>query len=259
MGGTSKNLKRMARQKGIIKITGTVGGLNFYIAKGEAFVRQAGGGFNGDAIRTKESMRRVRENATEFGAASMALKQFRRSLLPVFSPPKYRPLQTRLMGLFMELKVLDGISTPGNRRVAQGLTTLKGKQLLKDFVFLPDCMALNYIASRAQFDWETQTLHFAAMDLRNETFITGSSHLALSFMVIDFDFETLTYTSQVSETVMLGKDEVAAFSLDVAEVVPPQHTGIVALGLRFCEVLGEEVYPARGISGLGCRVVEVIS
>ncbi len=95
------------------------------------------------------------------------------------------------------------------------------------------------------------------MDLSAVPFIKGSTHVTLSLIIIDFDFEALVYTFQTSDTVLLGHDAVDAFSLTPATVVAPLHTGIVALGLLFCEVFGEEVYPMKGISGLGCVVLEV--
>jgi len=246
----------MARQNGIINISGTIGDLNFYITKGKGYVREAGGGFNGDAIRTKDSMVRVRENATEFGAVSKALKQFRRSLLPVFNPPKSKDLHQRLMHLFTQLRDVDNISVRGERRVAKGILTAKGKHLLKHFVYLPN-KALDFIVSHAGFDWASQTLSLTPMDLRTVKFIKGSTHVALRVIVIDFDFETLTYTSQTSETVLLARESVAAISLVPNLVVAPQHTGIVAIGLQYCEMFGDEVYPSKGVSGLGCRVLEV--
>jgi hypothetical protein len=36
----------MAEQKGLIKLTGTVGEFNFYFRKGKPVARKAGGGFN---------------------------------------------------------------------------------------------------------------------------------------------------------------------------------------------------------------------
>ena len=247
----------MAKQKGVIKISGTVEGLNFYFSKGKAYVRAAGGGFNGDAIRTKANMVRVRENSTEFGAASKALKQFRRALRPVFNPPKHRALHVRLMRLFAQLKDLDPVSERGERGVLHGIGTAKGRQLLTHFMLLPDCRVLDAIAMHGQFDWASQTLTFNAMDFSGLRFPKGATHAALSLIVVDFDFEHLTYTSQISETILLNHGPVAPFTLTPETVVAPQHTGIVALGLRFCEVLEDEVYPAKGISGLGCVVLEI--
>jgi hypothetical protein len=245
----------MARQKGITTLSGTLGDLNFFVAKGKGYVRIAGGGFNGDAIKTKDSMVRVRENYTEFGAASTTLKQFRRSLLPVFQPPKSKDLHERLMRLFMQLKDLDGISVRGKRRVGNGLLTAKGKHLLKHFAFLPT-KVLDYIVSKGSYDSVNQTLSFTPMDLSKVKFIKGSTHIALRLIVIDFNFEALTYTHYISDTVLLGREQIEAFSLAPATVVAPEHTRIVALGLQFCEVFGEEVYPMKGLSGLGCQVID---
>ena len=60
----------MAKQKGILPFVGTLGGLNFYYLHGKPIVRQAGGGFNAKDIKNKPSMRRVRENSSEFGHCS---------------------------------------------------------------------------------------------------------------------------------------------------------------------------------------------
>jgi hypothetical protein len=94
------------------------------------------------------------------------------------------------------------------------------------------------------------------MDLSKVKFIKGSTHIALRLIVIDFNFEALTYTHYISDTVLLGREQIEAFSLAPATVVAPEHTRIVALGLQFCEVFGEEVYPMKGLSGLGCQVID---
>jgi hypothetical protein len=245
----------MARQKGITTLSGTLGDLNFFVAKGKGYARIAGGGFNGDAIKTKDSMVRVRENYTEFGAASTTLKQFRRALLPVFHPSKSKDLHERLMRLFMQLKDLDAVSVRGKRRVGKGLLTAKGKHLLNNFVFLPT-KALEFIVSQGVYDPGSQTLSFSSMDLSKLSFIKGSTHIALRLIVIDFDFETLSYTHQVSDTVLLGREIIEVFSLTHYTVVASEHARIVALGLQFCEVFGAEVYPMKGLSGLGCKVID---
>ena len=71
----------MAKQKGIIPLVGTIGGVNFYYLNGQPIARRAGGGFNGKAIKTKASMHRVRENASEFGHCSKVNKVFRHALV----------------------------------------------------------------------------------------------------------------------------------------------------------------------------------
>src|SRR5690554_7083672 len=109
----------MARQRGLFKISGTIGDLNFFIMEGKGFVRKAGGGFNGEAIRTQDNMKPVRDNSTEFGHCSRTKGKFRRALLPFFGGLKGKQIHSRLMTLFTKLKSLDLISRSEERRVGK--------------------------------------------------------------------------------------------------------------------------------------------
>jgi len=75
----------MAKQKGMIPLVGTIGGINFYYLNGKPVARAAGGGFNGKAIKTKSRMQRVLENASEFGHCSKVNKAFRMALRPFYA------------------------------------------------------------------------------------------------------------------------------------------------------------------------------
>jgi hypothetical protein len=127
----------MAKQKGVISLIGTLQNLNFYIRKGVPTVRSAGGGFNGNAIKTKPNMVRVRENASEFGMVSKAKKAFRLGLQPFLKDISDVTLHGWLMRLFQEIKCLDAVSVRGQRRFSLGLATAEGKQLLKSFLITP--------------------------------------------------------------------------------------------------------------------------
>jgi len=63
----------MARQKGIVKLDGTLGGLNFYTRIGEPLARASGGGFTTDSMKRSVLMR---GNTSEMGLASTANKVF---------------------------------------------------------------------------------------------------------------------------------------------------------------------------------------
>lgn len=78
------NCSIVAKQTGIIPLVGALNGINFYYLNGKAIARKAGGGFNGKAIKTKVSMQRVRENASEFGLCSDVNKAFRTALMPFY-------------------------------------------------------------------------------------------------------------------------------------------------------------------------------
>ena len=249
----------MARQKGLFKVTGTLGGVNFYVVKGVGYARKAGGGFNGKAIKTKASMHRVRENASEFGHCSNVKKAFRIALLPLFNPPKSSELHRRMMGLFTLLKDLDPVSLRGQRRVAQGMTTAKGKQLLLDFVFVPECPAPTFILSHSHFDWNTQTLTINPMDLKPLKFPKGATHLKLTLGVLDFDFVDLTHRLHCSPNLFLEKGSITGLlNLQPDGIETPTTNGLALLGVQFVKVLNGEVYGLKPMGAYGCQLISLL-
>ena len=72
----------MARQKGLIKLVGTIDGINFYVRKGTPVARKAGGGFTSERVKHSPALVRTRENSREFGHVSKFKKLFRMGLFP---------------------------------------------------------------------------------------------------------------------------------------------------------------------------------
>jgi hypothetical protein len=58
----------MARQKGIIKLEGTIGDVSFYKSK-DGYLAREKGGVDGDRIKNDPAFQRTRENGSEFGRA----------------------------------------------------------------------------------------------------------------------------------------------------------------------------------------------
>ena len=74
--------------------------------------------------------------------------------------------------------------------------------------------------------------------------------------ILDFDFDTLTHTLQLSPTAYLEQNRaVAGFTLQPDVVVPPQHSGFAVLGLQFVEIVEGEVYELNAMKALGCALV----
>src|SRR5690606_2371203 len=129
----------MALQKGIIKIVGTIGDVNFYDDKLEgALARRAGGGFDGYTIRTSPRMVRVRVNSSEFGKCIMVDKHFRLALIAFFLGIKTNAFHSDLMSLVMDLKALDLGSARGELHVSYDIQFANGRQQLKRNIFIPE-------------------------------------------------------------------------------------------------------------------------
>ena len=61
----------MAKQKGIIKLTGKIGDLSFYKSK-DGYLAREKGGVDGERIKNDPAFARTRENGSEFGLAATA-------------------------------------------------------------------------------------------------------------------------------------------------------------------------------------------
>ena len=246
----------MAKQKGLIKLTGTIGGVNFYFAKNEALAREAGGGFNSDAIKTKPSMQRVRENASEFGHCSKVKKQYLRAFLPFLYRHKDGSLHSRMMTLFTKLKDLDGVSVRGERRVVNGLETMKGQRLLRQFEFTPKHPFISYLRGRCRYDAGTQTMTVSDFLASHKDAPKTATHIGVMMGVLDFDFNTLKADLRLSSTHFIPLNTTASFSLQPDVVAPISYYGVVILGVRYYEIFerpdaADEIYPMGGV-GVSC-------
>ena len=248
----------MARQKGIIKIVGTIGDVNFYDDKVEgALARRAGGGFDGYTIRTSPRMVRVRENSSEFGACSMVKKQFRLALMPFFLGIKTKAFHSDFMSLFMGIKALDLVSARGERRVSYGIQTAKGRQLLKRHHFIPEQELVVNFCEHATFNWTLQK--FVVSNFNPSLFKSPktATHIGVTLGVLDFDFEGLSGTLSTSPVQFLEVGAgVSSFSLMPQQVLVPEHVGLVVLNLRYYEQIEDEMYPFR--SPLGVKILDVL-
>ena len=109
----------MAKQKGIIKLEGTLGDITFvktqdgYLAKEKTSV-------NANRIASDPAFIRTRENASEFGRAGKAVKVFRIAIRTLLQTAKDRRTSSRLLKEMMRVIKADATSTRGLRNVVDG-------------------------------------------------------------------------------------------------------------------------------------------
>lgn len=119
----------MAKQIGIIKLQGTLGGLTFYQSNGRDIVRTLGT-IDKKRIEKDPNFRRRRENMSEFGAASMVGKEVRQRFKAILKNVKGVTISGRLTGTLRRMIAL-GSGASGQRN----LEIVKNKILLKNFEF----------------------------------------------------------------------------------------------------------------------------
>ncbi|MBY0487809.1 MAG: hypothetical protein K2P85_11575 [Flavobacteriaceae bacterium] len=245
----------MAKQEGLIRLRGTIDGVNFYFRKGKPTARKAGGGFNAAAIKNSATMVRVRENNTEFGHCSQVKKAFSAVLLFHFANRKDVTLHSRLMQLFIAIKACDLISERGKRTVNLGLQTAAGQHLLTSFAFT----AMSFPDLPLVFSSTTLELTLPSFSFKEFRFPVGATHLELFFGVAHLNLDTKTATLSKSGAVLLAKGAVVD-SFTLMPNVLPNAGGfrLPVLFYSYVQELNGVVYPLHDSKSFGLRVLDVL-
>lgn len=248
----------MAKQIGLIRLKGTIGDTNFYSTpNGGDLARSAGGGFKSNDIKKKDSMARVRENASEFGTCSKIKKAFRISLAPFLCVRKDGLLHGRMMTLFTMIKSMDRVSLRGKRTVGNGLATPLGLDLLRNFEFTPACNVIDTLGASVNYDFATRSCAITNFDVRHVSFPSGATHMALSLGLLHFDFNALNYKLKMSAPFYIDKTyDENSFELSVEE---PEIAGmhIAVLGLKFYQEVKGTYYLFKSANAVGVEVLGV--
>ena len=107
----------MARQRGPLKVQGTLGDINFYKSQDGYLVREKGG-VDGKRIKKDPVFQRTRENGTEFGRAGCAGKLLRTAVRPLILNADNRVV-SRLHQQMMKVIQADLTSARGMKSISK--------------------------------------------------------------------------------------------------------------------------------------------
>ncbi|GGD26304.1 hypothetical protein GCM10011343_15650 [Flavobacterium orientale] len=228
----------MAKVKGIIQLIGTVGDRNYYMRKGKNVSRKAGGGFDGEAIKTLPSMEKVRNNGTEMGNVSRLVKYFKLGIAPLLFSNKLPELHGRLMSLFLNVKNEDVVAERGQRTFANGAGSVAGRKLLLGYTIAGAKTGFRSLQSQVHFDWATFTLTFRGSSEVLFTFPKGVDAISFQVGVLQLGAGETGCLLTLSETVFITKGGVLPEQLvvPVEEVVTERCLAVVSL--HHCKSVG---------------------
>lgn len=246
----------MAKVKSILQLNGTLGGINFYTRKGVAIARAAGGGFNGDAIKNKPSMVRVRENGSEFKGCMKSVQFFKQSLMAYLHLFKDGLLHQRMVSLFTKLKDLDGIAERGNRSVSNGLRSAIGKAILRNYVISSGKGFRDVIKNTYSYDWHSG-LSLVNFDGTTVAFNDNATHLELGIGYLVIDFEHLTFSFTKSEFIYLTSSSNGTISIPKPELIEGTGYKIGVIFCRFGQHVNGVFYPLKSELSVVLEVLDV--
>jgi hypothetical protein len=224
----------MARQKGLIKFTGQMGGVSFYQNAQDGFLARTKGGVDGDRIKNSPEFERTRENGAEFGRAGTASKLLRTAFRALTINTSDSRMTSRLTGEMVKVVQADATNVRGERNVIDGEAELlrgfefnKNAKLNRTF-FAPYTATIDRTAGGA-------TVEIPAFIPTNMIAAPqGATHVRLVAACASVDFQRGSY----------GADSAASEELALSSVAP---LPAVSLAMSFGEADGQPIFLAFGV------------
>ncbi len=237
----------MARQKGIIKLKGTLGGITFYKTSMDGHLAREKGGIEKERIMNDPAFQRTRENGSEFGRAGKAGKTLRIALRALLINSADGRLTSRLTREMVKVIQADNVNERGLRNIIDGEAELlqgfefnvRGK--LGTSIFAPYVAAIDRVTGELTVDIPS----FVPANMIVAP--TGTTHYRIVSGGADIDFENEVFTVATSETAILPWDATATIAIAHINIVTPASTKpiFLALGIEFYQEVNAQMYPLK--------------
>ena len=264
----------MAKQKGIFKIQGTLGGMTFYDKDGATIIREKGG-IDRSRILNDPNFVRTRENMSEFGGSAKVGKAFRQGYNGVPIKAADSTLAGRVTGLMKRVNA-KGTGIRGqrefeiltNKAIVEGFELNKSKALAATFrapytatanadrnevvLTIPDFEPRDFVALPSGVTHFRLALNIAVMsDYSFNTDIRSYEPLQPNENGLR-NSETSSYLSIYGPT---GAINITA-TLPGSPVLPTATSLIVSLGIGFYQELNSSYYPLEGHNAM--QIIAVV-
>lgn len=237
----------MARQKGIIKLKGTIGGITFYKTSQDGHLAREKGGIEKSRIMSDPAFQRTRENGSEFGRAGKAGKLLRTALRALLLNSSDGRMVSRLTREMVKVIQADLVSERGLRNVIDGEAELlvgfefnvRGK--LGTSLYAPFTSAIDRVSGEITVDIPP----FVPINMIAAP--SGTTHFKIISGGAEIDFEAETFIVETSETAILPWDAVATVAIAHTNQVTAASTKpiFLALGIEFYQEVNAQMYPLK--------------
>lgn len=236
----------MAKQKGIIKLDGTIGGITFYKSQ-DGYLAREKGGVSADKIANDPAFQRTRENGEEFGRAGKAGKILRNAIRAMLQNASDSRMVSRLTQKMVEVIQEDTTNPRGLRNVIDGEAELlegfefniNGK--LGTTLYAPFTTIIDRVAG-------TLTANIPAFVPINMIAAPGgTTHFKIVSAGAEVDFENETFVMGNQATAVLPWDANATAVVNLVNGVTANstHPLFLALGIEFYQEVNGQMYPLK--------------
>ncbi|PRZ20316.1 hypothetical protein [Flavobacterium granuli] len=236
----------MARQKGIIKLKGTIGDITFYKTQ-EGHLAREKGGIDASRIASDPAFQRTRENCAEFGRAGKAGKTLRTALRTLLLNSADSRMVGRLTQAMVKVIQADMVNERGLRNVIDGEAELlagfefnaRGK--LGTSLFAP----FEGTIDRASGEITVDLASFLPGNMIAAP--SGTTHFKIISAGAEINFEAETFVVASSETAILPWDMTPTAAINQTNLVSPNSVSplFLALGVEYFQEVNGKMYPLK--------------
>ena len=237
----------MARQKGIIKLKGTIGDITFYKTSQDGHLAREKGGIDANRIKSDPAFQRTRENGSEFGRAGKAGKTLRTALRALLINSADGRMVSRLTQAMVKVIQADLVNQRGLRNVIDGEAELlagfefniRGK--LGTSMYAPFVGGINRADGKITVDIDP----FVPANMIAAP--SGTTHYKIISAGAEVDFEAEVFMVATAETAILPWDAVATAIINHVHNLTPASIKplFLALGIEFYQEVNGQMYSLK--------------
>lgn len=248
----------MAKQRGIIKIEGTIGDITFVKTK-DGYIAREKTSMSASRIASDPAFARTRENMAEFGRAGKAGKLLRNAGRTLLQNAKDSKVISRLTKEMMRVLRADSTSTRGQRNIIDGET-----ELLEGFDFNNDAKlsATIFAPYTSDIDRVSGQLTVSIppfIPLERITAPAGASHYKISTLGAEINFEGENYVIDSHETPVLPLNGTMTQNVTMQNGVTANstHPLFLFLSIQFFQEVNGIQYPLNNGAFNALNLVKV--
>ena len=236
----------MAKQRGVLKIEGTIDDLTFYKSR-DGYLVRGKGGVSAERIATDPAFQRTRENGAEFARAGKASRLLRTAFRTQLQAVRGQRTASRLTQEMMRVVHSDAVNGRGLRNVTDG-----EKTILQDFefnpaaqlgstLFAPFTAALNRVSGEA-----TVTIP-SFVPANSVAAPAGATHFRILTTAASVDFDSELYEVDDTASATLALDGAATSALSLVSTLTANSTGtlFLVMGVEFFQVVNGTNYSLK--------------
>jgi len=236
----------MAKQKGIIKLKGTLDDITFYKSQ-DGFLAREKGGVDAQRIATDPNFLLTRQNGAEFGRAGKAGRMLRTAIRNLLQNIADNRMVGRLTREMVKVLQADATNPRGERNVIDGEA-----ELLEGFEFNRNgkLTQVMYAPFTSVIDRAAGTLTINVPSFIPKIRVVapfGTTHFKLVSAGAEIDFENETFVVDTKDSGALPWDVNATAVINLANAVTAAstHPLFLAFGIEFFQEVNGVQYSMR--------------